>query len=325
MGWHTEMATRAYAGGFQVTRLFLVLVLLSGLLAGCRPSGPGSVAGQIKAATAEGEVRNLAGAQVILRGAQDTHTTVTTDGEGSGDQAEASYNYRFDRVPAGRYTMAVTPPPGSGVQPESDITLNVQAEELYPQSVLLLPEGVAKPRPLTPGELNSDQVGYVNERGERVVHDRGGGVDMTDMLLMYLLLRNPPGFGYGAPPVLIGGPRGGTFGSPPYRVEPPPRTGGNGQTITQRPPSVPGQGATRPGGAPASGPGPTYRPPSGDGSSPGGVSPPSGNGSRPGSGVGAPSYNPPAQGVSRPSAAPSRPSAPAPSRSGGGRSGGGRK
>ena len=304
------------------TRIRLVLVLFSGLLAGCREPGPGSVSGQIKALQPDGSVRNLAGAQVILRGARDTATTVSTAGEASGDEADASYNYRFERVPPGQYTMSVTPPPGSGFQAETDIPpLDVKADEQFPQSVLLLPEGMAKPRPLAPSELNPGEVGYVDQRGERVVY-QGGGFDTTDFLLMYLLLRNPPLFGYGAPPVIVGSPRPTGSSAPPYRVEEPPRTGRGGQTVTQRPPSVPGQGATRPGGAPASGPGPAVRPPSSNGSSPGGVTAPSKNGSSP-SGVRPPSADAPSQGVSRPSA-PSRPSVPAPS-GGGGRSGGGRK
>ena len=306
----------------NATRILLVLVLFSGLLAGCREPGPGSVSGQIKALQPDGSVRNLAGAQVILRGARDTFTTVSNTGEASGDEADASYNYRFERVPPGTYTMSVTPPQGSGFQPETDTPpLDVKADELFAQSVLLLPEGMAKPRPLAPSELNPGEVGYVNERGERVVY-QGGGFDTTDFLLMYLLLRNPPLFGYGAPPVIVGSPRPTGSSAPPYRVEEPPRTSRTGQTITQRPPAVPGQGATRPGGAPASGSGPTTRPPSNNGSSPGGtggVGAPSKNGQSP-SGVRPPAADPPSQGVTRPGA-PSRPSAPAPS-IGGGRRGG---
>ena len=309
------------------TRLFLIFVLVAGLLSGCREPGPGSVSGQIKAATPEGGARNIAGAQVILRGARDTYTTVSTAGEESGDQADASYNYRFERVPPGRYTMAVTPPPGSGLQPETDINLEVKADELYPQSVLLLPEGIAKPRPLAPSELNPGETGYINGRGERVVHPAGSGIDMSDLLLMYLLFRNPPGFGYGAPPIIVSSPP--TTSGPRYRVEDPPTTTRTGQRVTTRPPAVPGQGATRPGAAPAAGPGPsTSRPPSANGSSPngsvpkasGGVQAPSKNGSSPNgsSGIRSGDSDAPAQGVTRPgSSGASRPSAPAPSRSGG--------
>ena len=320
-------------------RLFLIFTLVAGLLSGCREPGPGSVAGQIKATTPDGGVHNVAGAQVILRGRQDTHTTVSTAGEESGDQAEASYNYRFDRVPPGTYTMAVTPPPGSGLQPETDINLEVKADEQFPQSVLLLPEGVARPRPLAPSELNPGEAGYINSRGERVVHSAGSGIDTSDLLLMYLLFRNPPLFGYGAPPIMIGGPSTST--GPRYRVEDPPTTTRTGQRVTTRAPSVPGQGATRPGAAPAAGPGPsTSRPPSANGSSPngsvpkasGGVQAPSANGSSPNGSSGLrPPSDAPAQGVSRPGSSGSgsaRPSAPAPSRpSGGGSrsSGGGRR
>jgi hypothetical protein len=328
------MMGRVVATRMPMSRLFLIFVLLSGLLAGCREPGPGSVSGQIKAITPEGGVQNVAGAQVILRGARDTYTTVTTAGETSGDEADASYNYRFEKVPAGTYTMAVTPPPGAGLQPEDNVTLDVKADEQFPQSVLLLREGVAKPRPLTPSELNAGEVGYINDRGERVVHQQGGGIDTTDLLLMYLLFRNPPAFGYGAPPVLVGGPGTSTSG-PRYRVEDPPRTTQTGQRVTQRPPSVPGQGATRPGSAPASGPGPNTGPASSNGSGPTNVSPkttsPNGvaapaskNGTSPNgsSDVRAPS-SAPSQGVSRPSSAPSRPSAPV--RAPSGRSGGGRR
>ncbi|MBA2451048.1 MAG: hypothetical protein H0V51_23800 [Chloroflexi bacterium] len=297
----------------MMMRVFLLLTLLPGLLAGCsQPAGPGSVSGQIKAASPDGaEVRNIAGAQVVLRGARDSFTTVSNDGEASGDDADGSYNYRFERVPPGTYTVAVTPPAGSGLQPENDIpTLDVKADELFPQSVLLLPEGTTKPRVLDASELNPGEVGYVNGRNERVVY-QGGGIDTSDLLLMYLLFRQPPMFGYGAPPVLAGGRRGSTPGAAPYRVDEPPRTTRTGQTVTQRPATVPGQGATRPGGAPASGPGPVRQP--SNGSNPGGAQAPAGNAPAPG--VNRPS-SPPSQGVSRPSA---------PVPSGGGRSGGGRK
>lgn len=309
-----------------MSRIFMILVLLSGLLAGCGgPSGPGSVAGQVKAAGPDGTVLNVAGAQVILRGARDTYTTVTNEGQGSGEGAEASTNYRFDNVPPGTYTMAVTPPTGSGLQPESDITLNVEAEEVFPQSVVLLPEGVAKPRPLTPGELNPGETGYVNGRGERVVHQQGSGIDTTDVLLLYLLMRNPPAYGYGAPPIIIGNRGPATDGAPRYRTEAPPRTAQGGQRVTQRPPSVPGQGSTRPGAAPAAGAGPSVggqRPPTDSDAVAPAAKPSSPNGA---SGVRPPSESAPSQGVTRPSGSAPRPSAPAPSRSSGGSSSGGRR
>lgn len=313
-----------------MSRILLVLILLTGLLSGCGESGPGSVAGQIVAASADGEVRNIAGAQVVLRGERDTRTTVSNDVPNTGQGSEGSTNYRIENVPPGTYRMAVTPPPGSGLQPEADITLNVEAGEVFPQSVVLLAEGIAKPRPLAPSELNPGEVGYVNGRGERVVHERGSGLDTSDFLLMYLLMRNPPAYGYGAPPIIINNPGASTAGTSRYRVEPPPRTTQGGQRVTQRPPSVPGQGSTRPGAAPASGSGPSVgggRPPEADGAG-STARPPSSNGSSPNgsSGVG-PSSSAPSQGVTRPSGSAPRPSAPAPSRpSGGSRSsGGGRK
>lgn len=278
-------------------RWFFLATCLMTLVPACAPSGPGAVSGQVKMATADGVVRNISGAQIVLRGAQDTRTALSTDGEG--DEPEASYNYRFDSVPAGRYVMSVTPPIGSGLQPEEDLSITVEAGETYPQSVLLLPEGVAKPRALRPDEVSGEQVGYVNGRGERVVYQNQGGLDTSDFLLMYLLMRNPIGWGYGAPPVLVGSPGGGS--GPRYRVESPPTRTSSGQTVTTRPPSVPGQGATRPGSSASTS----------SGSSSGGSSATSGSRS--------PSVSAPAQGSSRPSA-PSRSSSP--SRSSGGSSGG---
>ena len=73
-----------------MSRLFLIFVLLAGLLAGCREPGPGSVSGQIKSVTPERSAQNVAGPQVILRGARATYTTVWTAGDGSGDSPEAS-------------------------------------------------------------------------------------------------------------------------------------------------------------------------------------------------------------------------------------------
>ncbi len=309
-------------------RLCLVLVLLTGLLAGCRSPGPGSVSGQVKFLTPEGGVQNLAGAQVVLRGARDTFTTVSTAGEGSGDTQDGTYNYKFEKVPPGTYTMAVTPPQGSPLQPETDIPpFEVKADEQFPQSVMLLPQGVAKPRPLAPSELNPGEVGYVNQRGERVVYQQGGGLDMTDFLLMYMLFRNPPIFGYGAPPLIANSPSGGA--GPRYRVDAPPATTSTGQRVTTRPPAVPGQGASRPGSAPAgTGAGPTYRPPSSNGTSPNGTTgstakPSGATGTSPNGSVRSAPDNAPSQGVSRPSSGSSSPRIAVPS--GGRSSGGGRK
>lgn len=317
-------------------QIFLILVLLSALLTGCREPGPGSVSGQILAASADGALRNLAGAQVVLRGAQNTHTTVSDQTEANSDDPAASYNYRFENLPPGTYTMAVTPPAGSGLQPEDQITLEVKADELYPQNAVLLPEGVAKPRPLTPGELNPGETGYVNGRGERVVHQQGSGFDTSDFLLMYLLMRNPPAYGYGAPPIIINNPGSAGSNAPRYRVEQPPTTTRSGQTVTRREPSVAGQGATRPGAAPAAGAGPSRsgsangsssngsagsQPAAKDGASSSGAAPASKNGSSSsGSGSNGSSDAKPSQGSSRPSSGAPRPSAP--SSSGGSRSGG---
>jgi len=38
--------------------------------------------------------------------------------------------------------------------------------------------------------------------------NKGSGFDATDALLLYLLWRNPPGFGYGAPPIIVSNPGG---------------------------------------------------------------------------------------------------------------------
>jgi hypothetical protein len=278
-------------------RWFFLSTILMTLVPACTPPGPGAVSGQVKLATADGNVRNVSGAQIVLRGAQDTRTTISNDGEG--DEPEASYNYRFDNVPAGRYVMAVTPPAGSGLQPEEDLSITVEAGETYPQSVLLLPEGVAKPRALRPDEVSGEQVGYVNGRGERVVYANQGGLDTTDFLLMYLLMRNPIGWGYGAPPILVGSPGGST--GPRYRVETPPTRTSTGQTVTRRSPSVPGQGATRPGSSASTSSGTS-------------------SGSSANSGSRSSSVSSPSQGASRPSA-PSRSSGSS-SRSSGSSSGG---
>ncbi|MFN8526240.1 MAG: hypothetical protein U0821_24335 [Chloroflexota bacterium] len=311
----------------MIARYLLLLVLATSLLAGCRAPGPGSVSGQIKAIGADGAVKTLAGAQIILRGQRDTFTAVSND-PGESATGTAAYNYKLDKVPAGRYTMAVTPPADAGLQPESDITLEVKADELYPQSVLLLPTGIAKPRPLAPSELNAGETGYVNSQGQRVVY-QGGGIDATDIMLMYLLWHNPPMYGYGAPPVIITGGYGSS--TPTYRVDPPPTTSSTGgQTITQRAPSVPGQGSTRPSSAPSTGSAPTYRSPSntGSGSTSGSTSGSSSSSSSSSSGGSTTTTTRPSTGTSSGSQGVTRPSgstSSSPSRSSSGSSSGGRK
>jgi hypothetical protein len=273
-------------------RIFFIVTLLLTLLPACgQPSGPGAVSGQIKFLEAEGTVRNLPGAQVILRGAQDTYTAVSTAGEGN--DPDAGYNYRIDSVPPGRYVMAITPPAGLGLQPEDELQLEVEADETYAQSALLLPEGVAKPRPLSPEEAGNGQVGYSHNGQNRTYSS--GGLDMSDYLLMYLLFRNPGGYGYGVPPVVISNPGSSSPSGSRYRVEPPPTQTSRGDRITQAPRGVPGQGATRPGSSS------------------------SGSSSQPRTSSGSSSNQPT---VKTPSQGASRPSAPAPSRSTGRSSGG---
>ena len=316
---------RGQSGGFPLGLpnlfiIFAVFAVLFGAFASCRPSsGPGQVAGQVKALNADRTVSTLTGAQVILRGGSNTYTTVSTEVP-EGAEGTDAYNYRFENVPPGRYTMAVTPPPGSGLQPEGEITLEVKADETFPQSVMLLAEGVQKPRPLSPSEMNPGEVGYVNERGERVVYQQGSGFGLDDALLMYLLFRNPPGFGYGAPPIIYSPPRSSPGSG--YRWDAPPSRTSTGSRVTTRPPSIPGQGSTRPSSGAATGPGPTYR----SDDSPASARPPaSGTGS---SGTTTSPANRPSQGVTRPSSStsPSRSTAPSSSRSSGGsRSGGGRR
>src|SRR6266496_1766116 len=257
--------------GLPLALIYVVGVSVLGLVflgAVCsRPVANGSVAGQVKALGTDRQVSTLAGAQVVLRSTKETYTAVSTDtpADATGD---AAYNYRFENVPAGKYTMAVTPPGGSNLQPEDNINLEVQSGQLFPQSVMLLAQGIQKPRPLAPSEVEPGQTGYINDRGERVVYQQGSGFDATDALLLYLLWRNPPTFGYGAPPIIVSNPGGFSTGTSSssstssYRVEPPPTTSRNGQAVTQRPPSVPGQGSTRPnsstGATGSTGAGPTY-------------------------------------------------------------------
>jgi hypothetical protein len=279
-------------------RVFFIATLVLALLPACgKPSGPGAVSGQIKYLAPDGTVRNLPGAQVILRGAQDTFTAISTGGEG--DEPDAGYNYRIESVPPGRYVMAVTPPAGLSLQPEDELNLEVQPEETYPQSALLLPEGVTKPRPLTPEEAGNGQVGYSHNGQNRTYSS--SGLDLSDFLLMYLLFRNPIGYGYGVPPVIVSNPGSSGSSGSRYRVESPPTRTSRGEPLSQAPRGVPGQGATRPGSSS-----------SGNSSSSGSSSQP-----RTSSGSGS-TVKPPSQGASRPSApAPSRSSGSSRSSSGG--------
>lgn len=306
----------------------IIGIVIFGSVCG-KPNATGSIAGQVKALNADRSISTLAGAQVVVRGANQTYAATSTDVPADAE-GEAAYNYRIENVPPGNYSMAVTPPAGATLQPEQDISFKVESGQLFPQSVMLLAQGIQKPRPLAANELQPGEAGgYVNDRGERVVYRDGGGFDATDALLLYLLWRNPGGYGYGYPPVIVSSPGGG-FGSggSSYRVTNPPSQTRTGQTVTQQKPTTPGQGATRPsssGGA--TGSGPIYAP---SGSSGSGSSAGSSSGStqtRPstssGGSVSAPSV--PSQGSTRPSSSSSSPSrSSAPSRSSGS-SGGGRR
>jgi len=214
--------------GLPVALIYVIaVVMISFVFLGAvcsRPVRNGSVAGQVKALSEDRQVSTLSGAQVILRGVKDTYTTVSSDAPADAT-GESAYNYRFENVPPGKYTMAVTPPAGSNLQPEDNVTLEVESGELFPQSVMLLAQGIQKPRPLSPSELEPGQTGYINDRGERVTYQQGSGFDATDALLLYLLWRNPPAYGYGAPPVIISSPGSSTTtSSSNYRVDPPPST-----------------------------------------------------------------------------------------------------
>jgi hypothetical protein len=320
--------------GLPVALVYAIGAAIIGLIflgAVCsRPAATGSVAGQVKALNADRTVTTLAGAQLVLTGAGQTYTTTSTDVPADAE-GEAAYNYHFENVPPGQYSMAVTPPPGSNLQPEDGISFKVEPGQLFPQSVMLLAQGIQKPRALAQNELQPGEAGgYINDRGERVTYQQGGGFDWTDALLLYLLWRNPPGWGYGAPPVIISSPSGSSTGSS-YRVADPPSRSSSGQTVTQQKPSVPGQGSTRPSSSSGgTGSGPSYSSGGSSGSSgasSGTGSSSSGNGSstqtRPSTGTGsggsvtAPSV--PSQGASRPSSSStSRPSTSSGSRSSGG-------
>jgi len=334
--------------GLPVTLIYalgaaIIGIVIIGAVCG-KPTATGSVAGQIKSLSADHSVNTLAGAQIVLRGANQTYTATSTDVPANAD-GEAAYNYHIENVPPGNYTMAVTPPDGSNLQPEQDISLKVESGQLFPQSALLLAQGIQKPRPLAQNELQPGEAGgYINDQGQRITYQQGSGFDPTDALLLYLLWRNPPGYGYGYPPVIVSSPGSGTFGSSGYssnyRVSDPPTQSRSGQTVTQRKPETPGQGSTRPSSSTgATGSGPSYSSGpstsgsssgSGSGSSSGSSSTGSGSGpttTRPstssgsGSSVSAPSV--PSQGASRPSSSSSSPSrSSAPSRSSGSSSGG---
>ncbi|MGE3908524.1 MAG: carboxypeptidase-like regulatory domain-containing protein [Chloroflexota bacterium] len=288
------------------------------------PSKPGTVAGQVLGYTTDRTLTNLAGAQLTLTGEGQTYTTTSSEVP-DGAEGEAAYNYRFDEVPPGDYKLSVKPPPGAAYQPEDDLTFKVRSGQLFPQSVMLLADGVQKPRALAQNELQPGEAGgYINDRGERVVYRQGGGFDASDALLMYLLWRNPPGWGYGAPPVIVRSPGGTSTSS--YRVADPPTSTRNGQTVTQRKPETPGQGSTRPSSSTGvTGAGPNTSSSSSSSSSSStqsrpstGSSSSSSSGSRTGSStITRPSA--PSQGSTRPSSSFSSPSrSSAPSRSSGG-------
>jgi hypothetical protein len=334
-GWRSFLGGDARFLGLPVGLIYaigaavLALVFI-GAVCG-RSTSPGSVAGQVKQLSADRAVTTLPGAQLTLRGGGQAYTTTSTDVDPNAE-GEAAYNYRFENVPPGTYALSVAPPAGANLQPEEGITLEVESGELYPQSVMLLPQGLQKPRQLAQSELQPGEAGgYVNDKGERVTYQQGGGFDASDALLMYLLWRNPIGWGYGAPPVIVGSP-----GSS-YRVADPPSQTRSGQTVTQQRPSTPGQGSARPSsGSGATGSAPSRSTGAGN---PDAVAPATGSsgaasGSNAGSststqtkpststGTGSSTItqpNTPSQGTSRPSSSTSSPSrSSAPSRSSGG-------
>lgn len=324
---------------YAIGAAIIGIVILGAVCGRPTATATGTVAGQVKALGADRAVSTLSGAQIVVRGAGQTYTATSTDAPANAE-GEAAYNYRIENVPPGKYTMAVTPPAGSNLQPEQDISFEVESGQLFPQSVLLLADGIQKPRALAQNELRPGEAGgYINERGERVVYQQGSGFDASDALLLYLLWRNPGGWGYGYPPVIVNSPGGSSTSGYNYRVSDPPTQTRTGQTVTQQKPSTPGQGAVRPSsGSGATGSGPSYSSgPSSSGSSSGTSSgsgsstsssgsststqtkPSTSSGS--GSSVSAP--NVPSQGASRPSSSSSSPSrSSAPSRSSGSSSGG---
>jgi hypothetical protein len=301
------------------------------------PTATGSVAGQVKQLGADRAVTTLAGAQLTLQGNGQTLTTTSTDVPAAAE-GEAAYNYRFENVPPGTYALSVQPPAGAGLQPEEHITLKVESGQLVPQSVMLLAQGIQKPRQLAENELQPGEAGgYIDGQGQRHTYQQGSGFDASDALLMYLLWRNPPGWGYGAPPVIVTSPSS----SSSYRVAEPPSRSSSGQTITQQRPTTPGQGSVRPSsGSGATGSAPSRNsgagsndavaPSTGSGASSGSSSSGSSTQTKPSTGSGSGSSttvrpSAPSQGVTRPSSSSSSPSrSTAPSRSSG-RSSGGRR
>jgi hypothetical protein len=258
-------------------------------------------------------------------------------------EGEAAYNYRIENVPPGEYTMTVTPPAGSNLQADDPVKLKVESGQMYPQSTLLLAQGIQKPSALAQNELQpGETAGYINDRGERVVYHQGSGFDASDALLLYLLWRNPGGWGYGYPPVIVNSPGSSSTGSN-YRVADPPTRTRSGQTVTQQ--RTPGQGSTRPSsstGSTGSAPGTTSsgsrdtdvaKPSTGSGATTTKPSTSSGSSgsstTKPSTGSGSstttrPSISVPSQGSSRPSSSSSSRPSSSGSRSSGS-SGGGRR
>jgi hypothetical protein len=328
-GWRTYLGGDARFLGLPVGLIYalgaaLIAIVFVGAVCGA-PTKTGSVAGQVKQLNADRSVATLAGAALTLRGGGNTYTTTSTEVDPSAE-GEAAYNYRFENVPPGNYALSVTPPAGATLQSEDDLNLKVESGQLFPQSVMLLDQSIQKPRQLAQNELQAGEAGgYVDDRGQRHTYQQGSGFDASDALLMYLLWRNPPGWGYGAPPVIVSSP-----GSSNYRVANPPSQTRTGQTVTQQRPSTPGQGSTRPSsGSGATGSAPSRTSGSGDGDA---VAPSTGasSGSNTGSNTStqtkpSTSVSAPSQGASRPSSSSSSPSrSSAPSRSSGS-SGGGRR
>lgn len=339
-GWKSFFTGGPRFLGLPVNLVYTLGALLIGVVffsAVCgRPTAAGVVAGQVMGLNADRSLTPLAGAQVALRGSGQTYTAVTTEVPADA-QGEAAYNYRLENIPPGDYVLSVTPPPGAAFQPEENIPFEVKSGQLFPQSVMLLAQGMQKPRALAENELQPGEAGgYVNERGERVVYRQGSGFDASDALLMYLLWRNPPMWGYGAPPVVYT-PSGTSSSS--YRVADPPSSSRSGQTVTQQRPSTPGQGSTRPSGSTGvTGSGPNTSTKPSDAVAPAQTKPSTGTGNsgantstqtKPSTSTGGsqtttrPSL--PSQGTTRPSSSTTSPSrSSAPSRSSGS-SGGGRR
>lgn len=341
-GWRSYLGGNARFLGLPVGLIYalgaaILAIVFVGAVCGA-PTKTGTVAGQVMQLSADRSVSPLPGAQLTLRGGGNIYSATSSAVDPSAE-GEAAYNYRFENVPPGSYALEVQPPAGANLQPEEGLNLEVKSGQLFPQSVMLLAQGVQKPRQLAQNELGPGEAGgYVDGNGQRHTYQQGGGFDAGDALLMYLLWRNPPGWGYGAPPVIVNSP-GGSAGSS-YRVADPPTQTRSGQAVTQRP-TTPGQGATRP----SAGSGATGSAPSRSSSQPDAVAPSTGAGSsssgsntgsststqtKPSTSTGAGSStttrpSAPSQGTTRPSSSSSSPSrSSAPSRSSGS-SGGGRR